>query len=121
MSANIHYIQQYQGKKVDFPEQSFLIAGISFYQDNVEGIGYDSLLSMIREPENKYDSTAIRIEWDGKRLGYVPAKEGNYKELCGKYIDEKLRVINIKGAGKNIGVRVIPEKFYNNDMCGIFE
>lgn len=32
-------------------------------------------LDMIREPENKYDARAIRVEWRGQKLGYVPRRE----------------------------------------------
>ena len=29
-------------------------------------------LLLIREPDNTYDSQAIRVEWQGHKLGYVP-------------------------------------------------
>jgi len=29
-------------------------------------------LDLIREPDNRYDSKAIRVEWRGHQLGYVP-------------------------------------------------
>lgn len=32
-------------------------------------------LDLIREPENKYDTRAIRVEWRGHKLGYVPRRE----------------------------------------------
>lgn len=32
-------------------------------------------LDLIREPENKYDARAIRVEWRGQKLGYVPRRE----------------------------------------------
>jgi hypothetical protein len=30
------------------------------------------LLSLVREPDNPYDSKAVRVEWQGHKLGYVP-------------------------------------------------
>ena len=33
-------------------------------------------LSLVREPENVYDARAIRVEWRGEKLGYVP-RAGN--------------------------------------------
>lgn len=27
-------------------------------------------LNLIREPENKYDKRAVRVEWHGRKLGY---------------------------------------------------
>jgi hypothetical protein len=32
-------------------------------------------LELIREPHNKYDQRAIRVEWRGLQLGYVPRAE----------------------------------------------
>lgn len=32
-------------------------------------------LSLIREPENVHDSRAIRVEWQGRQIGYVPRRE----------------------------------------------
>lgn len=32
-------------------------------------------LDLIREPENKYDTRAVRVERRGKKLGYVPRRE----------------------------------------------
>ncbi len=29
-------------------------------------------LQLIREPENRHDPLAIRVEWQGHKLGYVP-------------------------------------------------
>jgi len=29
-------------------------------------------LELVREPENPYDAGAIRVEWRGHKLGYVP-------------------------------------------------
>ena len=32
-------------------------------------------LTLIREPENRHDRKAIRVEWEGRPLGYVPRRE----------------------------------------------
>ena len=32
-------------------------------------------LSLIREPENVHDNRAIRVEWQGQHIGYVPRRE----------------------------------------------
>lgn len=42
--------------------------GKSVWADLREG---DTLL-LVREPENTYDSNAVRVEWHGHKLGYVP-------------------------------------------------
>jgi hypothetical protein len=32
-------------------------------------------LTLIREPENPYDAKAVRVEWQGHKLGYIPRRE----------------------------------------------
>jgi hypothetical protein len=29
-------------------------------------------LDLLREPSNEYDANAVRVEWEGHKLGYVP-------------------------------------------------
>ena len=29
-------------------------------------------LHLVREPDNAYDPRAVRVEWQGQKLGYVP-------------------------------------------------
>ena len=32
-------------------------------------------LALVREAENPFDSNAVRVEWRGRKLGYVPRRE----------------------------------------------
>jgi hypothetical protein len=32
-------------------------------------------LRLVREPDNRYDRRAVRVEWRGRQLGYVPRSE----------------------------------------------
>ena len=32
-------------------------------------------LTLIREPDNAYDAKAVRVEWQGHKIGYVPRRE----------------------------------------------
>ncbi len=45
--------------------------GKSVWADLREG---DTLL-LVREPANAYDSNAVRVEWHGHKLGYVPRRD----------------------------------------------
>ena len=29
-------------------------------------------LTLVREPENPYDANAVRVDWQGHKLGYIP-------------------------------------------------
>lgn len=52
------------------------LAGVTFddAQDNIkdlEPLGIDRM-DLIREPGNAYDPNAIRVEFEGRYLGYIP-------------------------------------------------
>ena len=32
-------------------------------------------LTLVREPDNPYDAQAVRVDWQGRKLGYVPRRE----------------------------------------------
>ena len=32
-------------------------------------------LELVREPDNPYDANAVRIEWRGRQLGYLPRRD----------------------------------------------
>ncbi len=57
--------------------QSSPLAGFRYYaadahwQDMKEG----DALTLIREADNPHDSSAIRVEWKGAKLGYLPRRE----------------------------------------------
>lgn len=33
------------------------------------------VLNLVREPDNPHDARAVRVEWRGHKLGYVPRRE----------------------------------------------
>ena len=123
MSNYGHYNAQYYGNKIKFPDESFLIAGISFYQDNLKDINFNSEITMKLEPTNKYDNTAIQIIYNNNKIGYVPNIE-RIKKICNDNIDNNLKKINIKreSDNKNYGLRVIPDNYYSEEFknIGIF-
>ena len=45
--------------------------GTEFWRDIRAG----DRLELVREPENPYDAGAIRVEWRGRKLGYVPQRD----------------------------------------------
>jgi hypothetical protein len=32
-------------------------------------------LTLVREPDNRHDARAVRVEWQGRKIGYVPRRE----------------------------------------------
>jgi len=63
-------------------EREFKVAGVSFYQDNIEKVSdLAPTPSLERDPTNKHDlrddgsgvSNAIKVLMDGLQVGFVPA------------------------------------------------
>ncbi len=59
--------------------QSSPLAGYRYHE--ASGIWHllrigDSL-DLVREPDNPHDALAIRVEWQGRKLGYVPRREND--------------------------------------------
>lgn len=50
------------------------VAGFQYHQG--EGIWpllmVGASLSLVREPDNAYDPRAVRVDWQGQKVGYVP-------------------------------------------------
>lgn len=57
--------------------QNSPLAGSQYYAlgDFWTRIKLGDALRLIREPDNRHDSQAIRVEWQGHQLGYVPRAE----------------------------------------------
>ena len=80
------------GVPLPFVQELFLIeceiAGTGFVKDieeKAKALTDGSVVSLIREPENKYDDLAIRIDdVNGGKLGYVPRRKN---EILARLLD----------------------------------
>lgn len=54
-------------------------------------------LDLIREPDNSYDTRAVRVEWQGRFLGYVPRADN---EAIARQLDRgaklEARIVRLK-------------------------
>ena len=66
-----------RAEEVTILVQSSPLAGSQYYAlSSVWGeIRPGDKLLLKREPENRHDANAIRVEWQGRQLGYVPRAE----------------------------------------------
>ena len=57
--------------------QSSPLAGFQYYQGKQlwNEIKVGDMLKLVREPANPHDSNAVRVEWQGHQLGYVPRRD----------------------------------------------
>ena len=53
------------------------LAGFRYYDGKSlwEEIKVGDRLALLREPDNLHDGNAVRIEWNGRKIGYVPRRE----------------------------------------------
>jgi hypothetical protein len=57
--------------------QSSPLAGAQYYAVDTlwPRMRAGDALDLVREPDNRHDRNAIRVEWQGHKLGYVPRRE----------------------------------------------
>ena len=57
--------------------QSSPLAGSQYYAVSTvwSEIRPGDRLTLTREPDNRHDRNAVRVEWQGRQLGYVPRAE----------------------------------------------
>ena len=82
--------------------ESIRIAGTSHAPDidaTMRQMPDEARLDLVREPDNQADGWAIRVEHDGKKIGYVPADKNEVlarlmdggKTLGGELVSRELR------------------------------
>ena len=66
-----------QAESVRMLVQSSPLAGSQYYAvgEQWQQMKVGDPLDLIREPDNRHDKHAIRVEWRGHKLGYVPRAE----------------------------------------------
>jgi hypothetical protein len=83
--------------------QESALAGSQFHDLSTQWdqIQVGAALNLIREPENPHDPRAIRVEWQGHLLGYVPRKEN-------------LQISVAMDAGDTLQAKVVALKTHRN-------
>lgn len=71
------YLASAAGASIEMQIQRSPLAGSQYYAlgEFWRQIKVGDRLDLIREPDNRYDPNAIRVEWHGHQLGYVPRAE----------------------------------------------
>ncbi len=59
--------------------QSSPVAGFQFHEGKQlwDQLKVGDALALVREPANPHDTRAVRVEWNGHMLGYVPRAEND--------------------------------------------
>ncbi|MHB1429062.1 MAG: HIRAN domain-containing protein [Rhodocyclaceae bacterium] len=66
-----------QAQTVKLLVQSSPLAGFQYHAGAAlwEELGVGDALTLVREPQNPHDARAVRVEWRGRQLGYLPRAE----------------------------------------------
>lgn len=66
-----------QAESIKVLVQNSPLAGFQFYagRELWDEMKVGDALDLVREPENPHDARAVRIEWRGRKLGYLPRAE----------------------------------------------
>jgi hypothetical protein len=65
------------GDTAEILVQVSLTAGLRYHDAKAvwDELQVGDRLALVREPDNPYDANAVRVEWNGHKLGYIPRTE----------------------------------------------
>ena len=92
--------------------ESIRVAGTSHAPDIDATMGQmpdEARLDLVREPDNQADSWAIRVEHDGKKIGYMPADKNEVLARLmdgGKTLGGELASHELRGTWWNVHMEV---------------
>lgn len=77
------------------------LAGFQYYDGKVlwDGMRVGDALALVREPQNAHDINAVRVEWKGQPLGYVPRRDNrDVARQIDRGVPVQARIIQLKEA-----------------------
>lgn len=77
------------------------LAGFQYYDGKVlwDNMRIGDTLSLVREPQNPHDGNAVRVEWKGQPLGYVPRRNNSdVARQMDRGAPVQARIVNLKEA-----------------------
>lgn len=83
------------------PLQSSPVAGFRYHAEEQvwPALAVGVPLTLVREPENPHDERAVRIDWNGHKLGYVPRVENTMiSNLIDQGLSVQARIARLRGS-----------------------
>jgi hypothetical protein len=77
------------------------LAGFQYYEGKVlwDNMRVGDTLALVREPQNPHDANAVRVEWKGQPLGYVPRRDNSdVARQMDRGAPVKARIVKLKEA-----------------------
>ena len=78
------------------------LAGFQFYDGKArwDDMKLGDALTLVRETDNPHDANAVRVEWNGSRLGYIPRRENaDVARQMDRGAPVKARIVKLTQAG----------------------
>jgi len=77
LAAALHLASATHAQSVRLLVQSSPLAGFRYHDAAAvwKDLAVGDRLDLVREPANPHDANAVRVEWRGRKLGYVPRAE----------------------------------------------
>lgn len=89
------------------------LAGFQFYDGKAlwSEMKPGDMLTLVREPDNPHDANAVRVEWNGTKLGYIPRRENaDVARQMDRGAPVKARIVKLTEA-RNPWARVLFEVY----------
>lgn len=89
------------------------LAGFQFYDGKAlwNEMKPGDMLTLVREPDNPHDANAVRVEWNGTKLGYIPRRENaDVARQMDRGAPVKARIVKLTEA-RNPWARVLFEVY----------
>lgn len=77
------------------------LAGFQYYEGKVlwDSMRVGDALALVREPQNPHDANAVRVEWKGQPLGYVPRRDNSdVARQIDRGVPVQARIVKLKEA-----------------------
>lgn len=77
------------------------LAGFQYYEGKVlwDNMRVGDPLTLKREPQNPHDANAVRVEWKGQPLGYVPRRDNSdVARQLDRGVPVQARIVRLKEA-----------------------
>lgn len=83
------------------------LAGFQYYdgRDLWREMKAGDTLTLVREPGNPHDANAIRLEWKGRKLGYVPRRDNSAlaRQMDrGMAVEARITALKARSNGRNL-------------------
>jgi hypothetical protein len=81
--------------------QASPVAGFQYHEGKEvwDSLKAGDALELVREPDNPYDGNAVRVEWQGRTLGYVPRREnGAVARMLDRGTRLQAKIVRLKKA-----------------------